>query len=99
MNNLKIKAKLKNGVVYAKAQIKHEMTSYNVAKKRGVSANFITYIVAEVDERTVFELSCSQFLSRNPIVKFKFLAKKGEVLTLTWRDLSGKSASESIKIK
>lgn len=99
MSNMKIKAKSKNGLVKAKVQIKHEMITYNVAKKKGVSANFITYVVAKVGERTVFELSSSQFLSQNPILKFKFLAKKGEILTITWRDLSGDGSSESIKIK
>ena len=99
MSNMKIKAKSKNGVVKAKVQIKHEMMTYDEAKKKGVSANFITHVVATVAEKTVFELSSSQFLSKNPILKFKFLAKKGEVLTITWTDLSGKSVSEAKKIK
>lgn len=99
MANMKIKAKEKNGVVKAKIQIKHEMMTYNAAKKKGLSANFITSIVAKVGERTVFELSSSQFVSKNPIIKFKFKAKKGEILEMTWKDMSGKSVTESKKIK
>lgn len=99
MRTMKIKAKAKNDVVKAKVQIKHEMMTYNAAKKKGIEANFITSVVAKVGEKVVYELSSSQFLSKDPIVKFKFHASKGEVLNITWRDKSGQSVTESKKIK
>jgi sulfur-oxidizing protein SoxZ len=99
MSNIRIKAKFKNGKVKAKVQIKHEMMTYNEAKSKGVKANFITHITAKVGEKVVYELSSSQFLSKDPILKFQFIAKKGELLSITWQDLSGKIVTESKKIK
>lgn len=99
MGKMKIKAKEKDGVVKAQVQIKHEMMTYNAAKKKGIAANFITSVVAKVGDKIVYELSSSQFLSKNPIVKFKFHGKKGEILQIIWTDMSGKVVKESKKIK
>ncbi len=97
---MKIKAKYKKGVLKVKAMAKHPMLTYAVAKKKGVKANFITSWVAYVGKEKVFELSSSQFLSKNPIVKFQSKAgKKGDELEMTWVDLSGKSKSKKVKIK
>ncbi len=99
MGNMKIKAKEKNGVVKVLVQITHEMMTYNAAKKKGIEANFITFVEAKVGEKTVYELSSSQFLSKNPILKFKFSGKKGEMLQIAWTDMSGNVIKESKKIK
>ena len=99
MSNMKIKAKEENGVVKVKVQITHEMMTYNAAKKKGIEANFITSIVVKVEDKKVFELSSSQFLSKNPILKFKFKGKKGDELSINWVDLSGKNVIASKKIK
>jgi sulfur-oxidizing protein SoxZ len=100
MGNMKIKAKEKNGIVKAKVMVKHEMLTYNMAKKKGKEANFITYITGKVGDKVVFEASTSQFLSKNPLFKFKFKgAKKGDELTMSWIDLKGNSVTESKKIK
>ena len=96
---MKIKAKEKDGIVKTKIQIKHKMMTYIQAKKKGLEANFITHIVAKVGDMVVYELSSSQFLSKNPVLKFKFHAKKGEVLTIAWTDLSGQRVEEAKKIK
>jgi len=99
MANMKIKAKEKDGIVKTKIQIKHKMMTYKQAEKKGMEVNFITYIIAKVGEKVVYELSSSQFLSKNPVLKFKFHASKGELLEITWTDLSGKQVTESKKIK
>ena len=100
MGNMKIKAKEKDGIVKVKTLIKHPMLTYDQAKKKGVEANFITHITAKVGDKIVYDVSTSQFLSKNPMIKFKFKgAKKGDELTISWVDLSGKSVSESKKIK
>ena len=96
---MKIKAKEKDGIVKTKIQIKHKMMTYIQAKKKGLEANFITYIVAKVGEKVVYELSSSQFLSKNPVLKFKFYGTKGELLEIRWTDLSGAKVTESKKIK
>jgi len=100
MSNMKIKAKLKGDVVGAKVLAKHDMLTYDQAKKKGKEANFITHITAKVGDKVVYDVSTSQFWSKNPQFKFKFKgAKKGDKLEITWTDLSGKTVTESKKIK
>ncbi len=102
MGNMKIKAKLKGDTLKCKLQATHEMMTYNAAKEKGIEANFITSIVAKVGDRVVLEVSTSQFLSKNPILKFQAKAagiKKGDKMEVTWKDKSGKSVTESKKVK
>jgi len=99
MSSIKLKAKAKDGVVKVKSKLKHAMTTYASAKKKGIEANFITHVIAKVGDKVVYELSSSQFISQDPILKFKFYGKKGEVLELAWTDMSGEMVKESKKIK
>ncbi len=99
MKKIKIKANEKEGVVRAKVLLAHKMLTYKQAEKKGVKPNFITHVIAKVGGKTVYELSSSQFLSKNPVLKFKFHGKTGEVLEVAWTDLSGAHASASKTIK
>lgn len=102
---MKVKAKLKNGVINVKAMAKHSMTTYNQAEKKTGNredANFITHISASIHGKTVFDISTSQFLSKNPIFKFKFKGdefKKGDKLLMTWIDKKGNTKTGKGKIK
>ena len=96
---MRIKAKAKDGVVTVKAMMKHAMLSYDVAKKKGKEANFIVHINGKVDGKDVYEASTSQFLSKNPYIKFQFKGEAGKELELSWVDLSGKTKSKKAKIK
>ena len=97
---MKVKAKVKNGVVKVKAMAKHDMITYDQAKKKGVKPNFITHWNAKVGDTVVYEISTSQFLSKNPIVKFKFKgAEKGDSIVMTWTDLLGNTSTKKAKIK
>ena len=100
---MKIKAKSKGGIVSVKVLAKHDMVTYNQAEKKTGdrnNANFITHISASVNGKVVFDASTSQFLSKNPIFKFKFKgAKKGDELSMTWVDKKGKTVTDSSKIK
>jgi len=96
----RIKAKLKKGIVTVKALASHEMLSYLEAKNAKKEANFITYMVAKVNDKIVYEVSTSQFLSKNPYVKFQFRgAEKGDKVEITWTDLKGVTQVSSAKIK
>jgi len=99
MGKMRIKAKEKKGVVTVKAMIKHPMLSYTEAKKKHKKANFITSIVAKVDGKIVYEATTSQFLSKNPYLKFKFNGSKGGKVELTSTELSGKTQTGTAKIK
>ncbi len=97
---MKVKAKLKGDVVKVKAMAKHEMITYDQAKKKGVPANFITHWEAKANDEVVYEISTSQFLSKNPIVKFQFKgAKKGDPIQMTWIDKLGNTKTKKTKIK
>jgi sulfur-oxidizing protein SoxZ len=96
---MKVKAKLKKGVIKVKCMAKHNMTTYNQAEKKTGNkddANFITHITGEINGKTVIDMSTSQFLSKNPIFKFKIKGdefKKGDVLKMSWVDRKGKTDS------
>ena len=100
---MKIKAKFKDDVVKVKVQMKHDMTTYDqAAKKTGnkEDANFITRITASVNGKIVYEVSTSQFLSKNPILKFKFKgAAKGDKVEMTWVDRKANTKTGSTKVK
>ncbi|WP_122894055.1 thiosulfate oxidation carrier complex protein SoxZ [Arcobacter peruensis] len=96
----RIKAKLKKGIVTVKALASHAMLSYQEAEKAKKEVNFITYLTAKVNDKIVFEVSTSQFLSKNPYLKFQFKgAEKGEKVVITWTDLKGETQTSSAKIK
>ena len=96
----RIKAKEKKGITTAKVMANHAMMSYDEAKKKGKKANFIVSMKATVDGETVYEVSTSQFLSKNPFVQFKFKgANKGKQLVFTWTDLLGNTRTDKKKIK
>lgn len=97
---MKIRAKEKNGITSVTAMAKHIMLPYEAAKTKGVDANFITNWKAKIDGKVVFEMSSSQFVSKNPIVKFKIKgAKKAQEIKMTWVDLAGKTESKTAIIK
>ena len=96
----RIKAKEKKGITTVKAMAKHAMLSYDEAKRKKVEANFITSMIAKVDNEIVYEISSSQFLSRNPFVQFKFKgSNKGKELVFTWIDKKGDTRTDKKKIK
>ena len=97
----KIKTKIgKDGVCEVRALASHEMLSYQEADRAKKEANFITYLVAKIGDRVVYEVSSSQFLSKDPYFKFSFTgANSGDELVISWKDLKGNSDTSSIKIK
>ncbi|MDF1878043.1 thiosulfate oxidation carrier complex protein SoxZ [Sulfurimonas sp. SAG-AH-194-C20] len=102
---MKVKAKLKNGVIKVKAMAKHEMSTFNMMEKKTGNredANFITHITGTINGETVLDLSTSQFLSKNPIFKFELKGdtfKKGDKLLLSWVDRKGGTGKGKGKIK
>jgi len=99
LGKARIKAKAKKGIVTVKAMAKHPMLSYQEAKKAKKKADFITHIMATVGGKAVFEVSTSQFLSKNPYLKFQFAGEKGQELELSMATLLGEKKSFKAKIK
>ena len=96
----KIKAKLNDGIVEVKALATHPMLSFQEAERAKKEANFITYVVAKVGGKVVYEASTSQFLSKDPYMKFSFKGGNvGDELEITWKDLKGATDTSTEKIK
>ena len=103
MADIKIKAKVKDGIVKVKALAKHQMSTYNQAMRKTGDKNnaqFITHISATVNGKVVYEVSTSQFVSKDPIFKFKFVgALKGDKISMTYIDNKGNTKTNTAKIK
>jgi sulfur-oxidizing protein SoxZ len=102
MGNLgkaRIKAKSKKGVVGVKMMGKHPQLSYQEAKKSKKTADWITQVTATVGGKTVYEVSASQFLSKNPYFKFSFNGEKGGELVVAMTTLTGENKTFKAKIK
>lgn len=96
----KIKAKLKDGIVEVKVLATHPMLSYQEAERAKKEPNFITYVVAKVAGKVVYEASTSQFLSKDPYMKFSFKGGAvGDDVEITWKDLKGTTDVSTEKIK
>ena len=101
---IKVKATAKKGVISVKSLLSHEMSTFNMMEKKTGNredANFITHVTAKVGDKVVYEASTSQFLSKNPILKFKFKGdfKKGDKVVMSWVDRKGGKDSGKGTIK
>ena len=102
-NSLKIRAKLKDGVVTVKSLMNHPMeTGLRKDKKTGklIPAHFIQEVVATSGGKTVMTANWSGAISKNPYLSFSFEgAKAGDEVTIAWTDNQGDSDSGSAEIK
>ncbi|MDX9742417.1 MAG: thiosulfate oxidation carrier complex protein SoxZ [Arcobacteraceae bacterium] len=96
---MKLKAKASNGIVEVKSMFKHEMLSYQEAERKKVPANFLTYIVATVGSETVFEMSVSQFVSKDPFIKFTYKGGAGDEIVVKTVDLLGNKEEDKVVVK
>lgn len=97
---MQVKAKIKNGIVEAKAMFTSAMAGREEAEKKGVKPEFIAHIIASVNGKIVYEISTGPFISKNPLFKFQFTgAEQGDIMVITATDNNGKQESENIKIK
>ena len=97
---MRIKAKVKKGITIVKFMAKHIMLSRAEAIKKKRKANYITSIIATLNNKIVFEASTSQSLSKNPYIKFKFKGgNKGDKINIVWKDLQGNSKTGKAKLK
>ncbi|MDD2697768.1 MAG: thiosulfate oxidation carrier complex protein SoxZ [Arcobacteraceae bacterium] len=96
---MKLKAKVKDGIVEVKSMFKHDMLSYQEAERKKVPANFLTYIVATVGTDVVFEMSVSQFVSKDPFIKFTFKGAAGDEVVVKTTDLLGNKEEDKVTVK
>ena len=97
---MKVKAKLKKGVVDCKVLAKSPMVGREEAAKKKVDVEFITHITAKVNGAVVWEASTGPYLSKNPYFQFSFTgANKGDKVDVDWVDNKGKTSKQTAKIK
>ena len=102
MASIKIKVKESKGVVTVKALLTHPMeTGARKDAKTGekIPAHFIEEVVCTSGGKVRMTQLMSGGVSKNPYVSFMFTGgKKGDDVTLSWTDNTGKSDSETDKI-
>lgn len=96
---MKVKAKVKNGVVEVKAMFTSDMAGREEAEKKKIKPSFIAHIIATVDGVMVYEVSTSPFISKNPLFKFSFKGATGGTMEVVTTDNNGVQEKESVKIK
>jgi len=99
-DQIRIRAKYKNGVVEVRALMKHPMEIGQNKDKNGnkVPPHFIQTVTAKVNGELVFEAYWSGAISKNPYLAFEYPGKEGDQLELTAVDNQGETLSGSIQI-
>jgi sulfur-oxidizing protein SoxZ len=101
--SIKIRAKAKGGETTVKCLMNHPMeTGLRKDKKTGkaIPAHFIQEVVAKHNDTDVLTAQWSGGVSKNPYLSFKFSGgSKGDTVTISWTDNTGKSDTASVKIK
>jgi len=99
--DITVKAKQIDNTVKAKVLIKHPMITYQQAELRTGDKNnakFITHITAEIDNTIVYDVTTSPYLSKNPVLKFKYRYKGiGDTLKVIATDTQ-KVKTEATKV-
>ena len=102
-NTIKMRARLKDGVVTVKALIKHPMeTGRRKDSESGetIPAHFIQKVYAEYNGKQVFQSYWGTGVSANPFVSFAFEGgKKEDLIKLIWVDNKGQSGNAEAKIQ
>jgi hypothetical protein len=82
--------------------IKHLILTPHQAEKIYGDKNktdFITHVWAKVGDSIVFDVSTSPYLSKNPLLKFKYNYEGGDTLELVTKDNNGREVKTVKKIK
>ncbi len=96
---IKAIAKVKNDVATVKLLVKHPMASGKIGGGKG-DPKFINHLTVKLGSRLVYDMYPTSAVSKNPYIKFVFKgAKKGDVLTVAWKDNTGASETKDIKLK
>lgn len=100
MAKIKLKPKVRKGVISIKALIKHPMET-GLRKRKGklVPANHIEHMTVSHNGNVVVDADIGSAVSKNPYFKFKVLGAKGDTIKLKYRDNLGKIGSKTAQSK
>ena len=100
---MKIRAKIKNGVTTVKAIMYHEMESGSRKDKETgelIPAHFIKEVKAELNGEVIISADWGTGISKNPYWSFEFEGgKAGDIVKITWTDNTGATGSGEAEIK
>lgn len=99
---MRIRAVEKDGIVEVKALISHIMETGQRKDKDGkvIPAHFIDVVQAKCNDKPVLDAQWGPAVSRDPFLAFKFKGgKKGDKLTLSWKDNKGESRTDTTEIR
>lgn len=99
---MRIRAVEKDGVVEVKALMSHIMETGQRKDSSGnvVPAHFIDLVEAKCNDKVVLNAQWGPAVSRDPFLQFKFKGgKKGDKVTITWKDNKGESRTDTTEIR
>lgn len=99
---MRIRAVEKDGVVEVKALMSHIMETGQRKDSSGnvVPAHFIDLVEAKWNDKVVMNAQWGPAVSRDPFLQFKFKGgKKGDKVTISWKDNKGESRSDTTEIR
>ena len=101
MSSIRIKAKDRKGLVDVKCLMKHNMETGLRKDKSGkkIPEHWIQDVSAESNGKTVFSAAFNTSISKDPYLAFAFAGKKGDSLTIAWKDNTGATDSAETVIK
>jgi sulfur-oxidizing protein SoxZ len=103
MSNIRLKAKLKDGITEVKALIKHPMeTGARKELETGklIPAHFIEEVTCAHNGHIVMSALWSGGISQNPYCAFTFKGgAEGDKVTLIWKDNKGDINHQETRIK
>lgn len=101
--NIKLRARLKNGIVTMKALLKHPMET-GLRKDKLTGLNIPAYHITEISchrkDDLLFSCQWGPGVSKNPFLSFTLKGiAKGETLTLAYVDSKGLTDSFDVKVR
>ena len=96
---IKAIAKARNDVATVKLLVKHPMASGKIGGGKG-DPKYINHLTVKHGGRLVYDMYPTSAVSKNPYIKFAFKgAKKGDTITVEWKDNTGATEKKDIKLK
>ena len=100
-STIRVRAVASGDTVEVQSLIEHPMDSGFVKDSKGklIPPHYIEVLTFEHDGKPVFIANWGPAVSKNPYLKFSFNGgKKGDNLTISWKDNEGKSDNMTAKI-
>lgn len=99
---MRIRAKEKDGAADVRVLMAHEMETGQRKNSSGekVPAWYISEVIASVNGKPALKASWGPAVAKNPYLAFSVPgAKKGDKITITWKDNKGESRTDETTVR